>query len=372
MKNIQISLPRHSYQYQVQIGSNILKQGLKELLAHQDERKVFIVTNDLVDGLYPSLIEDSLPQGVESVKLVVPDGEQYKNLETYSKVLDFLIHQGANRKSVMIAFGGGVIGDMTGFAAASYMRGIPYIQIPSTLLSQVDSSIGGKTAVNHLQGKNVIGAFKQPLGTLIDVDLLSTLPKREFVAGYGELIKHGFISDAYLYQTLKRNPIEPLRTNKDLLIEVISRSCQVKASVVEQDEREAFQRALLNFGHTIGHMIETFTEYKAYLHGEAILAGMDFAAFWSLEQGLLNETDFQAVHQHLMDTEVVIKLDPVDQDTFVSLVGHDKKSSAQGVSFVAIHSIGRASIVEKVPILGLWKTFEKYLSIDNALIQIKG
>jgi len=372
MKNIQISLPGHSYQYQVQIGSNILKKGLKELLMHQVERKVFIVTNDLVNELYPTCIEDALPEGISSVKLILPDGEVHKNLESYSKILDFLIDEEANRKSILIAFGGGVIGDMTGFAAASYMRGIPYIQVPSTLLSQVDSSVGGKTAVNHTKGKNVIGAFKQPLGTLIDIDLLSTLPRREFVAGYGELIKHGFISDAYLYQLLNSHPIDELRGNKSLLIDAVSRSCQVKATVVEQDEREAFQRALLNFGHTIGHMIETATGYSQYLHGEAILAGMDFAAFWSKKQGLLDDRDFQAVHKHLVATEVVINLEALDEQTFMSLVGHDKKSSNQGVNFVALHSIGQASIVEKVPIAKLWISFLSYLELDDALIHVKG
>ncbi|MDT8446690.1 MAG: 3-dehydroquinate synthase [bacterium] len=368
MKSINISLVRQATQYQIQIGTGLMVQGLKDLLAGYKETFVYIVTNDRVDSLYPMAVEQALPQGLQSKKLVLPDGELYKNLDSLSRIYDFLTQGGANRKSILIAFGGGVIGDMTGFAAATYMRGIAYIQLPTTLLSQVDSSVGGKTAVNHRFAKNSIGAFKQPIGVVIDVDFLKTLPQREFLAGYAELIKHGFIADVYLYQILSRTTPAALHQDQNLLTDAISRSCQVKANVVEQDEREHFQRALLNFGHTLAHFIETYTGYDQYLHGEAVIAGMDFAAFWSWRKGHLEQDDWHRVHDHLTGLGLKLSYPAVGKETFLELLGHDKKMSSQGVSFVALTSIGHALIVEKVPLESLWDQYQAYLALETSLV----
>ncbi|OGH01916.1 MAG: 3-dehydroquinate synthase [Candidatus Lambdaproteobacteria bacterium RIFOXYD1_FULL_56_27] len=371
-KTIQISLSRLAYQYSVQIGSGILTQGLKDLLHKEGEKQVMVITNEVVDSLYPQKIESCLPEGYVAAKLVLPDGEKTKNLETLSKIYDFLAQRGANRKSLLIAFGGGVIGDMGGFAAATYMRGINFIQVPTTLLSQVDSSIGGKTAVNHPLSKNSIGAFKQPLGTLIDVDFLATLADREFVAGYAELLKHALIADPYLNQMLKKQSLSALHQDPHLLIEVITRSCQVKANVVEQDEQENSVRALLNFGHTLGHFLETYTHYDRYLHGEAVLAGMDFAAFWSHQEGHLAPKDLAEVHRQLLAAQVVVKIPPVSKDRFLEIVGHDKKAQSQGVNFVALTALGSARIVPKVPLESLWQAYQAYLKGESPLILEEG
>lgn len=371
-KTLQISLSRSAYQYSVQIGSGNLTQGLRDLLPKEGEKQVMVITNEVVDGFYPQKIESSLPPGYTAAKLVLPDGEKTKNLETLSKIYDFLAQRGANRKSLLVAFGGGVIGDMGGFAAATYMRGIPFIQVPTTLLSQVDSSIGGKTAVNHPLSKNSIGAFKQPLGTLIDVDFLGTLPEREFVAGYAELLKHALIADPFLNQMLKRQSLTALHQDPQLLIEVITRSCQVKANVVEQDEQENSVRALLNFGHTLGHFLETYTHYDRYLHGEAVLAGMDFAAFWSHQAGHLSWSDLQEVHQQLLASGVRVQIPKVSQAQFLEIVGHDKKAQSQGVNFVALSALGAAKIVPKVSLEDLWLAYQAYLKGPSPLIQEEG
>ncbi|OGG96913.1 MAG: 3-dehydroquinate synthase [Candidatus Lambdaproteobacteria bacterium RIFOXYD2_FULL_50_16] len=369
MKNISISLVRQPYQYQVFIGQGILNGALADLILHHPEPVVFVVTNDRVNALYPDRIAKALPAGFTAKLLVLPDGERYKTLDTLSLIFDFLAKEGANRKSLLVAFGGGVIGDMVGFAAASYMRGMSFVQVPTTLLSQVDSSIGGKTAVNHPSGKNSIGAFKQPLQTIIDVDFLATLPPREFLAGYAELVKHGFIADSYLYQLLHKTTLEALSQNAPMLIEAISRSCQVKANVVEKDERESFARAMLNFGHTLGHFIETYTNYDQYLHGEAVIAGMDFAAFWSVRRGLLSPSDYKLIGQHLAQLGLKITYPKVNQSTFFEIIGHDKKSSAQGLNFIGLNSLGQGVIVAQVQLKEIWETYQAYLVSEGALIQ---
>ena len=289
METVQIDLPGHDYQYNVIIGTNILEAALNEILTNYSDIKLFLITNSTLQGLYSGIIESQFLSRPNIKILVLPDGEEYKKQNTINSIYDFLATGKANRKSVLISLGGGVLGDMVGFVAATFMRGIAYIQIPTTLLSQVDSSVGGKTGINHPAGKNLIGAFKQPLQTIIDVDFLNTLSDREFVSGYGELIKHGFIQDPELFHLLVQKNWRELKSNPQLLVDVVYRSCKVKANVVMADEKESNLRAILNFGHTLGHLIETLTDYLRFSHGEAVIIGMDFAAWWSFQRGDLAE-----------------------------------------------------------------------------------
>jgi len=367
MKRLQLLLHRNHYAYEILIGSGILGSSLKELLEHFGEGKLFLITNDRVNGLYPKLLNRLLPHR-ELASLVLPDGEEHKNSRSLELIYNFLAQQGAHRGSLVLALGGGVIGDMVGYAAATYMRGMPFVQIPTTLLSQVDSSIGGKTGYNATFGKNMIGAFKQPLQVIVDIDFLATLPDQEFVAGYAELVKHAFIRDAYLFQILHRQPVLELRLKPEALLEVITRSLEVKASIVEKDETESGNRALLNFGHTLGHYIETFTEYTGCLHGEAVLAGMEFAAWWSLQKGLLPAADCTRILQHLQALGVRLELKPVTEARFVELIAHDKKASAKGISFVALTGLGQSRLVAGVSPQSLWDDYLAFLAPGGRIV----
>lgn len=371
MKTIQVDLRRNNYSYQVKIGNNNLAENLRELLIHHPKANLFVVTNETVDKLYPDFMECYIPSGIACKKLILPDGEQYKNLKSISKIYDFLAENSANRKSILIAFGGGVIGDMTGYAAATFMRGISFVQIPTTLLSQVDSSIGGKTGVNHQAGKNFIGSFKQPLQTVIDVNFLSTLPSREFTAGYGELVKHGFIHDAFLFQQLKKTDLKTLGEDKEMLSNVIFRSCEVKARVVERDEKESNQRAILNFGHTLGHCLETLTKYEKFLHGEALIPGMDFASWWSCKRGYLDRNDFQLIHDHLASLGVSLEIPKVEKEVFKRIIEHDKKSDVDGVRFIGLAGIGNARIFDQISSDSLWEDFQRYMNEETALLRFQ-
>jgi 3-dehydroquinate synthase len=367
MRIIHVNLPQAEYSYPVIIGSGIIKNNLAEVLAEYSEPVIFVVTNETVNKLHSMVLSDLFSGKVEIKTLVLPDGESHKHLGTIASILDFLAENRANRKSLLIAFGGGVIGDMTGFAAAIFMRGMRYIQIPTTLLSQVDSSIGGKTGVNHRLGKNLIGAFKQPLQTIIDTDLLKTLPSREFVAGYAELIKHGFIRDEKLFQTLRGYSLDQLQSNTTLLNEAIYLSCRVKAAVVEEDEKENGLRAVLNFGHTIGHFLETITGYNSMLHGEAVIIGMDFATWWSYDNGLLGEPDFHTLHHHLKQLGITHRIKMASEEEFIEIIEHDKKSAAQGIRFIGLTGIGQAAIYDKISAASLWESYQRFLQTDTFL-----
>lgn len=368
MKRLQLVLNRNHYAYEILVGQGILGSSLKDLLDHFGEGKLFLVTNDRIADLYPDYLAQLLPPGRELVSWVLPDGEEYKTAESISQIYAFLAREGAHRGSLLIAFGGGVIGDMVGFAAATYMRGMPFLQIPTTLLSQVDSSIGGKTGYNADFGKNMIGAFKQPHQVIVDIDFLRTLPDNEFVAGYAELVKHAFIRDAYLFQLLNRQPVLALRDKPDAMLEVIIRSLEVKASVVEKDETESGNRALLNFGHTLAHYIETFTQYKGCLHGEAVIAGMEFAAWWSHAKGHLPLKEFERISQHLQSLGVRLELPPVSKKRFVELIAHDKKASAKGISFVALMGLGQSKLVPGVSPVSLWDDYVTFLASGGRII----
>ena len=371
MKIIKVDLKRKNCHYNVKIGSSNQQNDLCELLAHHQKTDLYIITNTTVDKLYPDFENNLKTEAITTHKLVLPDGEQFKNLTTISTIYDFLTQNEANRKSIIIAFGGGVVGDMSGYAAATFMRGISYIQVPTTLLSQVDSSIGGKTGVNHVAGKNFIGAFKQPLQAIIDVDFLQTLPEREFKAGYSELLKHGLIHDAYLFQLLNRTKISLLRDDQEKLSNAIFRSCEVKARIVEEDERESAQRAILNFGHTLGHFLETLTQYKEFLHGEALVPGMDFAIWWSLHTELLEKKEHKLIHDHLKSLNVKLTIPKISPKKFRSIIERDKKNSQDGISFIGLTSIGNACINPGVQSEELWEHFCRYLADSESLLEMK-
>jgi len=368
MKTLQVNLPGR--EYQIDIGQNILDIQLPKAVKRNSTAHVVVVTNTTLQELYPNFVFNLLADsGVKVSTCVLPDGEKYKNLDTLSMVFDFLMDVCANRKSLLIAFGGGVIGDMAGFAASTFVRGIPFIQVPTTLLSDVDSSVGGKTAVNHPSGKNTIGAFKQPEYVCIELSFLKTLPSRELKAGHMELLKHGLIQDADFFNYTQQHSLEPL--DFDYLEEAIFRSCKIKAKVVEKDETEKGLRANLNFGHTLGHLIETHAGYGKYLHGEAVGAGMLFATFvsWRRNEITLNEWDLisSALTQYLMP----LKLLKMDFDTFRNLILHDKKAQKQAVNFILLNKLGKSFILPEMSVEILWEEFNLFVQEYPGIISLE-
>ena len=369
MKTLQVILPGRNYN--IDIGINILQTQLPNFVLKKDYDQVVVVTNETLHNLYPehvsSILNDS---GIRVSSCVLPDGEQYKNLNILSQIFDFLMEVNANRKTLLIAFGGGVIGDMAGFAAATFFRGIPFIQIPTTLLADVDSSVGGKTAVNHSLGKNTIGAFKQPEYVCIELSFLKTLPSRELNAGYFELLKHGIIHDEKLLDFVQRHSLEPL--DFEFLEEAILRSCTIKGSVVEKDETETGIRATLNFGHTLGHLIETHAGYGKYLHGEAVGVGMFFAAFVSWRCNELSEDDWRHIKNYLSQIITPIKLPTLDQDLFREIILHDKKSQKQAVNFIMLRKLGDSFIKKETPVKMLWNEFKEFTGKFPEILEIEG
>ena len=368
MKTLQVNLPGR--EYQIDIGQNILDIQLPKAVKRNSTAHVVVVTNTTLQELYPNFVFNLLADsGVKVSTCVLPDGEKYKNLDTLSMVFDFLMDVCANRKSLLIAFGGGVIGDMAGFAASTFVRGIPFIQVPTTLLSDVDSSVGGKTAVNHPSGKNTIGTFKQPEYVCIELSFLKTLPSRELKAGHMELLKHGLIQDADFFNYTQQHSLEPL--DFDYLEEAIFRSCKIKAKIVEKDETEKGLRANLNFGHTLGHLIETHAGYGKYLHGEAVGAGMLFATFvsWRRNEITLNEWDLisSALTQYLMP----LKLLKMDFDTFRTLILHDKKAQKQAVNFILLNKLGKSFILPEMSVEILWEEFNLFVQEYPGIISLE-
>jgi 3-dehydroquinate synthase len=307
--------------------------------------KAVIVTNQTIAPLYLEAVTNSLRNaGAECIPIVLPDGEAYKSLETLNKIFDALLTHRCERKTPLIALGGGVIGDLTGFAAATYQRGVPFIQIPTTLLSQVDSAVGGKTAVNHPLGKNMIGAFYQPQVVIADMDTLRTLPPREFAAGLAEVIKYGLLGDIEFLNWLELNIDRLTALEPEALAYAVERSCQDKAEIVARDERETGDRALLNFGHTFGHAIEAGMGYGAWLHGEAVGAGMVMAARFSEKLGLINKADVQRVVDLLVRAKVPVAAPELGVDRYLELMGHDKKVEGGKIKFILLKKPGESFI----------------------------
>lgn len=324
--------------YPIVIGSDLLDGGydLSEYVRGPD---CMVVSNETVAPLYfEKLLPNLAGRAVASVNL--PDGEAYKTVATMHTIIDRLVETGANRDTTVIALGGGVVGDIAGFAAACYLRGVNFIQVPTTLLAQVDSSVGGKTGVNHEKGKNLIGAFHQPQLVLIDTATLQTLPDRELRAGLAEVIKHGAISDAGFFAWLEANMAALLGRDPEALAHAIRRSCEIKAEVVAEDEREAGRRAILNFGHTFGHAIEHCQGYGEWLHGEAVAAGMVMAAKLSGLPG----ADVERLAALIGSAGLPVEPPPIEADDWVRAMGLDKKVQGKKLRFVLLGAIGTSHV----------------------------
>lgn len=346
MKSLSVALADRSYQ--IHIGPGVMSK--KELiLPHFVSRKVVMVTNTTVGALYEESVSRTLRDaGIDLSTISLPDGEQFKTWETLNVVFDYLLEQRCDRTTTLMALGGGVVGDLAGFAAACYQRGIPFIQVPTTLLAQVDSSVGGKTAINHPRGKNMIGAFYQPEVVLADTDALKTLPDRELRAGLAEVIKYGLIRDLPFFVWLEENLDELLIRDPDALAFAIARSCSNKADVVSADERERGERALLNLGHTFGHAIETGMGYGSWLHGEAVAAGTMMAAELSRQLGWLEHEDVERIETLLRRAGLPILGPVMDVQRYLALMQHDKKVQNGEMNLILLKQIGKAVLTNAV------------------------
>ena len=339
MDTVQVSLGERSYP--IHIGPGLIDDG--ELLRRCiPARQVMIVTNEIVAPLYLGRLERALNA---QHSLVLPDGEEQKNLATLGAVIDRLVAEGFRRDACLVALGGGVIGDLTGFAAACYQRGIAFVQIPTTLLAQVDASVGGKTAVNHPQAKNMIGAFHQPIAVLADTDTLASLPEREFSAGMAEVIKHGLILDESFLFWLEENMEAILDHDAGALAHIVRRSCEIKAAIVAEDELEQGRRALLNLGHTFGHALESLGAYKDWLHGEAVAVGITMAAWTSKELGMIDAADCRRVETVLSRARLPITPGAgIDADAMLRIMNLDKKAGAEGLKMILLERLGGAVV----------------------------
>lgn len=341
MKQLNVDLGERSYP--IYIGDTLLGQSAL-LQKHIPGKSALIVSNETVAPLYLSKVSAML-SGIRHQSVILPDGEAYKNLETLNQIYDACLRNRLDRNTTIIALGGGVVGDMAGFAAASYQRGVHLVQIPTTLLSQVDSSVGGKTGVNHALGKNMIGAFYQPRAVIADTGTLSTLPERELSAGLAEIIKYGLIRERGFFDWLDANMDALLRRDPPALAHAIEVSCQVKAEVVAADERESGQRALLNLGHTFGHAIENGMGYGQWLHGEAVGAGMCMAARMSSQLGWLSQADCDASIAQIARAKLPTHAPAeIDVDQFIERMAVDKKVIDGVLRLVLMKAIGEAVV----------------------------
>lgn len=344
-KRVEIALGERSYP--ILIGSGLLADA-PLLDAHVRARSVLIVTNETIAPLYLDSLERSLASR-RLARLILPDGEQYKTLTTVSRIFDALMDARMNRDAAVLALGGGVIGDMGGFAAACYQRGIDYIQVPTTLLAQVDSSVGGKTGVNHPQGKNMIGAFHQPRCVIADIATLRTLSDREYRAGLAEVVKYGLIYDVQFLAWLEREADALARREEAAIIQAVQRSCEIKAQVVAADERESGLRAILNLGHTFGHAIETAAGYGAWLHGEAVAAGMCIAADLSARLGWISSQERERALRLLARFGLPTQAPKIGAARALELMGMDKKVLDGRVRLVLLRALGKADVVGDYP-----------------------
>ena len=347
MKTITVNLDDRKYP--IYIGRDLL-QNVELFQPHVSGNRVVIISNDVVAPLYANAISKTISQFALVEEYHLPDGEIYKNLTSVSQIFDHMLSIPCDRKTTIIALGGGVVGDISGFAAACYQRGIPYIHVPTTLLAQVDSSIGGKTGVNHPLGKNMIGAIYQPKCVVADIDTLKTLPEREILAGLAEVIKYGLIRDPEFFNWLEDNVDSLLSRDLDSLAYAIERSCANKAEVVELDERESGLRALLNFGHTFGHAIENKLNYKSWLHGEAVAAGMVIAAEFSRRLNLIDSEQQSRVEQIIRRFKLPV-LPPIGmtESDFLDAMAVDKKVEAGKIRFIVLEEIGKAIVIDDYP-----------------------
>ena len=357
MQTLDVELGPRSYP--IYIGSGLI--GRANLYSpHIDGHQVMIVTNETVAPLYLETVQQAVAD-FEVHTTVLPDGEQYKSMDTLNSIFDSLLTARCDRRTTVIALGGGVVGDIGGFAAACYQRGIGLIQVPTTLLAQVDSSVGGKTAVNHAQAKNMIGAFYQPRAVIADTDTLLSLADRELAAGVAEVIKYGLIRDADFFEWLEVNMDALLRRDPDTLMFAIERSCRNKAQVVAADEREQGDRALLNLGHTFAHAIETATGYNTWLHGEAVATGIVMATDLSFRLQHIGEAEYQRV-SHLIEGAQLPQTPPADisPQQFLTHMALDKKVAQGNIRLVLLKRIGQAYLADAYPPAKLMETLERF------------
>ncbi len=347
MQTLRVELGERAYP--IHIGAGLLSDA-RLLAPHLEQPRAAVVTNTTVAPLYLRQLSEALrAQGVEAISIVLEDGERYKDWATLNLIYDALLERRCDRKTTLIALGGGVVGDLAGFAAATYMRGIPFLQVPTTLLAQVDSSIGGKTGINHPLGKNMIGAFYQPRLVLADTAVLKTLPPRELSAGLAEVIKHGLIRDEAFVAWLEQNVEKLLACDAEALAHAVRRCCEIKAAVVAEDERETGVRALLNFGHTFGHAIESGLGYGEWLHGEAVAAGMAQAADLSRRMGYIGRAEVERVVALLRRAGLPVAQPGIAPARLLELMAVDKKTEGGRLRFVLLDRIGAASIRGDVP-----------------------
>ena len=346
MKKIDVRLGQNSYS--VHIGSGILSQTGQRLKELGDSNKAVIITNPVVNRLYGANMKQSLVDaGLKAIVLEVPDGEAYKSLESAGKLYQQLAEFGAERSTPILALGGGIIGDLAGFVAATYMRGVPLVQLPTTLLAQCDSSIGGKTAVNHGQLKNEIGAFHQPKMVIADITTLKTLPQQELTSGLGEVIKYAVIKDAQFFVYLEKNLDLITALDDNVLEDIVAKSAQIKAEVVEIDERDTGLRNILNFGHTVGHAVESVSNFRV-AHGQAVAIGMVVAAKISAELGILDLKNVTRLKNLLEKAGLMTKLPPVEVKQIMQAMQYDKKVSKDKIRFVLPRTIGQVFITNDV------------------------
>lgn len=346
MKTLNVALGERSYDIVIGNGAMTMTEPLTHAITGAT---VLIVTNDIVGPLYAEGLATTIRCLGKTVHIhVLPTGEEYKNLETLNTIFDALLTHQCDRRTTIVALGGGVVGDMAGFAAASYMRGVPFIQVPTTLLSQVDSSVGGKTGINHPLGKNMIGAFYQPQLVLTDLNVFKTLPQKELAAGMAEVIKHGAIYDALFFEWLEANMVQLMAKDETALTHSIVRSCEIKAEVVAGDEREAGQRAILNFGHTFGHAIEAGMGYGAWLHGEGVGVGMVLAADLSHRLGMLTESEVTRIRNLVQAAELPVTPPKLGIQKMLDLMQLDKKNDAGQIKFILLDGIGK-TVIRTVP-----------------------
>jgi 3-dehydroquinate synthase len=347
MKTLHVDLASRSYP--IYIGTDLLEQKALFEPHLKSSTTVFIVSNTTVAPLYAKTLTNTLTQLGKTVRLLeLPDGESFKDWQHLQLIFDELLAHGADRQSMIVALGGGVVGDMAGFGAASFMRGIRFIQVPTTLLAQVDSSVGGKTGINHPLGKNMIGAFHQPVAVIADLNTLRTLPARELSAGLAEVIKHGAIADADFLDWIEANTSALLACDTNAMAHAVLRSCEIKSAVVSADEREGGIRATLNFGHTFGHAIESGLGYGEWLHGEAVGCGMVMAADLSARLGQINKLDAERLKRIIKSMHLPIVPPKLGTERFMELMQVDKKTEAGQIRYITLGSIGAARI-QQVP-----------------------
>lgn len=348
MRKVRVDLGEKSYDIVIGYG---IEQEIKEFVKQAGySKKALLITDTHVGPLYGKRVQELLAEaGLEATMVQIPAGESSKNLTVANDVFTRAIELGLDRKSPIFALGGGVVGDLAGFVAATYMRGVPFIQLPTSLLAQVDSSVGGKVAVNHELGKNLIGAFYQPQAVFMELNCMKTLPQREIYTGLGEIIKYGIIYDADFFAFLEENKKQVLALEPEALVHIIARSCEIKAAVVSEDEKEAGLRRILNFGHTIGHAIEKETGYVRYNHGEAVATGMVGAAHISRQLGLIDAEAFDRVKNLVAAYNLPLQAGGVTVEAMYGDIFHDKKTVGGKVTWVLMEKIGQVICRNDVP-----------------------